>query len=101
MPSPQFAEGSANVTHDPQPQAMAYLFGLLPSQDSKQFEKQIEDDSSCRSTLEETRGFQDVLSYWNDVPAPSGLSDRTLSFIQKQTQEEHVGTAAGDAGPSA
>ena len=97
--TPTFGEGSANMTHDTQTQAMAYLFGLLPSQDSQQFERQIEEDASCKGVLDEARGFQDILSYWTDVPAPSSLSDRTLSFIQEQVEEEKVGTAGG-SGPS-
>ncbi len=96
MPSPQFAEGSTDVSQDTQAQAMAYLFGLLPSQDSLQFERQIEEQASCRDTLQEAQSFQEILSYWSNSPAPSGLSDRTLSLIQKQTEKEHVGTAGGD-----
>lgn len=103
MPSPAHYEASGSLTSDTQTQSIAYLFGLLPSQDSQQFEHRCNENPSCSEVLEDTRGFQDMLNYWTDVPAPAGLVDRTLSLIQKQAEDENAGRqhAEGIAGPSA
>ncbi len=103
MTSTAHYEGSGSTTSDTETQAIAYLFGLLPTQDSQEFEHRCQENPSCHSVVEDTRGFQDMLNYWTDVPAPSGLGDRTLARIQKQIEDDKAGRQHAEemAGPSA
>lgn len=72
---------------DTRTQALAYLFQLLPPQESQQFDHRCQEQSDCQEELEHVRLFQTRLQEWSDVPAPTGLAEKTLLLIQK-TQKE-------------
>lgn len=84
-----FIDSTDQTSLDVQAQSLAYQFGLLPSEDAKQFEKQLTTNNSYRGSLEEAHNFQDLLNCWSNLkPPPEDLSERTLSFIQEKIKQE-------------
>lgn len=72
---------------DPHTQTLAYLFGLLPAQESQQFEHLSLEQSDYRNELEDVRCMQAQFKEWQDVPAPTDLAEKTWAFIQKAQKE--------------
>jgi len=80
-------------------EANAYVFGLLPPDIMGQFEQELQQSQSSRDYLEEAKGFQEILGYWSDVPAPVGLAEKTLNAIQKEIAKENNRKTENDLMP--